>query len=465
MASAQLFRSQLCAVLPFVALVWAVKATEMDPEWPPAPPFLPHFRPVSHLISFTNATVRNSDTHGSFCAQWQGFHIPQPNGLQMHDPSGNIQLPDGTYHVFTFPDWKHYSSTDLAHWEAQNNTAIPGSTGSSTVRQDGSIVGVTAQGDVTLFLAQDNATCVGGSCLSNWSVLSPSAARAPDDERLTSAGFRDPSRPFRGPDGRWYMIVGGGEAGVCARALVFQSRDETLTNFTYYGVLLSANHTASAGDAAGFFDMFECPDFFPLLVEGSKGESQTYFVFISSCYLSAQDPYPKYGYHNAVSYWIGRWSPTDSEDGNSSGEVALDIVARGVLDWGKVGYYSAKSMGNAKLDQVSKVRLMGEPRAHMQHATPGKPETTNIIMQTSQVGGSWIAAGPLSLRSVRTVAIGQAARKHCTASSGFAKTRPHPRTKTKLKIRLSLRPRCARPLRHSCRFCGLMKRGSIGRAR
>ena len=52
----------------------------------------------------------------------------------MQDPAGNLQLADGTYHVFPCCKWGHWSSTDLISWDKIGPSGLNGGTGSMAVR-------------------------------------------------------------------------------------------------------------------------------------------------------------------------------------------------------------------------------------------------------------------------------------------------------------------------------------------
>ena len=60
-------------------------------------------------------------------------HHHPPRSLRapgMQDPAGNLQLADGTYHVFPCCRWEHFSSTDLVHWTSHGaNGGLGGGTG------------------------------------------------------------------------------------------------------------------------------------------------------------------------------------------------------------------------------------------------------------------------------------------------------------------------------------------------
>lgn len=322
-----------CAFIMGVALVGAL------PDVPHAPQHLEHFSPR--------------------------YHIPQ-NGWWMMDPAGNIEL-GGYYHVFPYPGWLHYSSRDLVHWDYIGNIDIAGSTGSSAVRQDGSIV-VFARSEnfIYMWVASDNASCTGPTCLNNFTKRELPVAIQPNTS-VASAGYRDPSAPFRGPDGSFYMVVGAGTQSMHAQALLYQASDPSLTNFTLLGTMLSDNQTLAVGGSDGFFDMFECPDVFEL---------GGYWVFISSAYTTPQSPSPQdpnpisqpYGFHNPVTWWIGTWNPKEMCGGaqESSQECpGLRVLSKGAIDWGIAGLYAVKSFVVApqnqgtSINQSSRTRLLG----------------------------------------------------------------------------------------------------------
>ena len=88
------------------------------------------------------------------------------------------------------------------------------------------------------------------------------------------------------------------------------------------------NQTVGFGENKGFFDMFECADFFPLGPIQPDGSQK--HVFISSAYLQGGGPlYTADGYHNAVTFWLGDWAPPAAD--GSGGQLRLD--SSGPVDW------------------------------------------------------------------------------------------------------------------------------------
>ena len=312
------------AALTAAATTVTEAASPPSPGYSPVPAFLPHFTPALHLPT----------TYGS------GAHV-KADGMQ--DPAGNLQLADGTYHVFPCCRWEHFSSTDLVHWDRVGHTNLGGGTGSMAIREDNSVVAMRPSRGMSMSVSDDSAGCAGPDCLSNWTDLGSVLSAPPGG---SSAGFRDPARPWKSSvDGHWYQVMGGGQRGAEAQGLLYRALNASLLHWDFVTQVLTANRTVGFGRNEGFFDMMECPDFFPL----GQGGSQRW-VFISSCYLGSQPPYPHDGFHNSVTWWIGTWSPT-----TNGGKMVVE--ASGLVDWGAVTYYSAKSLAGPNDDEPT--RLLG----------------------------------------------------------------------------------------------------------
>ena len=305
----------------------------------PVPEFLDHFTPALHV-----------PTH----------HGKTADGMQ--DPAGNIQLADGTYHVFPCCKWEHFASTDLVHWETVGPTNLGGGTGSMAVRDDGSVIAMAMAGGgwhggggANLHVASDRADCAGPKCLSDWKEVGPvlESPKTPSGAWLY-ARVGDPARPWKARDGLWYQLVGASVKGKAGHGALYRAHNATLEGFTYMGSVISENQTIGFGKNRGFFDMMECPDFFPLgppMADGSQKH-----VFISSAYLQSGSPeYTADGYHNAVTFWLGTWAPPDA-DGKGG---QLEIESTGAVDWGQTVYYSSKSLTGAAATENETTRLLG----------------------------------------------------------------------------------------------------------
>ncbi len=95
-----------------------------------------------------------------------------------------------------------------------------------------------------------------------------------------SSFFRDPTTSWQGPDGEWRILVGSnmGTGGIIGTALVYKSKDFQTWSF---------EHPLHEVPGTG---MWECPDFYPVALSGSKlgldtsvlGASQKHVLKISS---------------------------------------------------------------------------------------------------------------------------------------------------------------------------------------
>ncbi len=145
------------------------------------------------------------------------------------DPAGNIQLADGTYHVFPCCKWEHFASRDLVHWEAVGPTNLGGGTGSMAVREDGSVIAMAMAGGggANLHVATDRADCKGDKCLSEWKEVgavlnSPKTASG----AWLFARVGDPARPWKARDGHWYAC--NHSSAVRAATLLLSSAGDKL---------------------------------------------------------------------------------------------------------------------------------------------------------------------------------------------------------------------------------------------
>ncbi|XP_062098391.1 beta-fructofuranosidase, insoluble isoenzyme CWINV3-like isoform X1 [Humulus lupulus] len=134
--------------------------------------------------------------------------------------------------------------------------------------------------------------------------------------------FRDPSTAWRGPDNMWRVVVG---AGIDGHALAVMYKSSDFVNWTRsVAPLHSSQKTA----------MWECPDFFPVGINGSDGDNS---------YLNG-DQYEKkhalkVSFDSRDYYVLGQYSPETEEF-----KVETDFMDEGSdlrLDYGK--FYASKS--------------------------------------------------------------------------------------------------------------------------
>ncbi|OAE25635.1 hypothetical protein AXG93_4604s1040 [Marchantia polymorpha subsp. ruderalis] len=209
-----------------------------------------------------------------------GFHFqPQKNWM-----NGMIKYM-GYYHLFYQynPDgpkwgninWGHAVSKDLVHWHHINQSALaPGPdwydiygvwSGSSTLLPDGTpailYTGWSNISTSTQAQTQNLAVPLNASdpLLRDW-VKSPSNPIMNPGKGFNTQNFRDPTEGWIGADGQWRVLIGGtmlkGKGGT---AHLYKSRN--FVNWTYVQDLHSVNYTG----------MWECPDFYPVAMEGRDG--------------------------------------------------------------------------------------------------------------------------------------------------------------------------------------------------
>lgn len=190
----------------------------------------------------------------------QLFHFEPPKGW-MNDPNGLCQK-DGVYHVFYQHNpyglnwdrmhWGHATSTDLLHFDHQPIALYPdqpyedagGCFSGSAVVKDGEIrlfyTGVSkALGQVQCAaVSPDGKTFVKSA--KNPLIAAPPAGSNRD--------FRDPKVSLI--DGRYYMVVAGGDQG---EGMIFLYGSDDLENWESLGILLRGRE---------YGPILECPDFY-----------------------------------------------------------------------------------------------------------------------------------------------------------------------------------------------------------
>jgi beta-fructofuranosidase len=237
------------------------------------------------LASASTATLQSALDRDPLRPQ---FHL-LPAANWINDPNAPIYWKDN-YHMFYQynPDgaywgdmhWGHAISTDMVHWKHLPLALVPTPggpdsdgcfTGTSVV-QDGKVV-VLYTGVVAV--PPDQATSKGGpqslretQCLATsidpelkaWTKL-PSPIIAEPPVGLQVNGFRDPSPWRRG--NWWYMVLGAGIANRGGVVLLYRSKD--LREWEYVHVLVGRDdRTGNRFDPYNPWEVWECPEFFPL---------------------------------------------------------------------------------------------------------------------------------------------------------------------------------------------------------
>jgi beta-fructofuranosidase len=214
------------------------------------------------------------------------FHFLPPAGW-MNDPNGPL-FHGGRYHLFYqynpsaavwgHIQWGHAVSADMIHWQHRPIALAPTPGGpdadgvfSGTAVVEGDAVhmlytGVRASSLAEATIKDAHPPLVETQCLAtardadllHWDKRAAPVIAAPPAGMVVN-GFRDPS-PWRQGDG-WCMLLGCGTAGRGGAILLYRSPD--LIRWDYAGIFAER----SAGGAFDTYDpweVWECPEFFPL---------------------------------------------------------------------------------------------------------------------------------------------------------------------------------------------------------
>lgn len=253
--------------------------------------------------------------------QWRPAVHYTPETNWMNDPNGLV-YHNGQYHLFYQynPEgsqwgnmsWGHATSTDLTHWTEQG-VAIPHTedyevfSGSAVVDHANTSGLGTAESPpmVALWTRADRATGNQSQSLaystddgSSWQVLNGGAPVLD----IGSTEFRDPKVFWDEAVGHWTMVV--------------SHPTEHRVSFYSSQNLIDWTETSSFGPAGDTSAIWECPDLFPLPVDGGAGGTK--WVLVVTLGDSAQ-------------YFVGHWDGTaftpDEAPGEASpqGEVLADF--------------------------------------------------------------------------------------------------------------------------------------------
>ncbi|KAK6243747.1 hypothetical protein QUC31_010156 [Theobroma cacao] len=225
--------------------------------------------------------------------------------------------------------WAHSVSYDLVNWLHLPQALSPTDpfdikgcfSGSTTILSDGKpailYTGVYANDSQVQNLALPaNLT---DPFLTEW-VKSPLNPLIIPIDGIDPKNFRDPSTAWQGPDGIWRVIVGGHQNGQ-GKAILYQSKD-------FVNWIRSTNPLRSSAKTG----MFECPDFYPVSINGNYGID-----------TSSQDKLTKHvlkaSFNGNDYYILGSYTP--QTDNFSAESDFLDSSFDFRYDYGK--FYASKT--------------------------------------------------------------------------------------------------------------------------
>ncbi|XP_008452732.2 beta-fructofuranosidase, insoluble isoenzyme CWINV1-like isoform X1 [Cucumis melo] len=265
------------------------------------------------------------------------FHFQPPKNW-MNDPNGPMYYK-GVYHLFYQYNpysaiwgnitWAHSISYDLVDWVHLEHALSPTEpyetngcwSGSATILLDEqpSILYTGANSKNQQFQNLALPKNRSDPLLKEWIKSPQNPLIAPVDD-IDPSNFRDPTTAWLGQDRLWRVIVGG-EIGGSGMAILYRSED--FVNWTRSkSPLHSSNETG----------MWECPDFYPVSINGSNGLDTSVHDGLIKHVLKAS-------FNDTDHYVLGSYIP-----GTDTYSVENNFLSNGSdmrYDYGK--FYASKS--------------------------------------------------------------------------------------------------------------------------
>ncbi|CAL1376541.1 unnamed protein product [Linum trigynum] len=281
---------------------------------------------------------------------------PYRTGYHFQPPKNWINGPmiyKGIYHLFYQYNpkgavwgnivWAHSTSTDLVNWTPRGYGIAPSHpsdingawSGSTTFLKDGTpailYTGINPKNQQVQNLAVPKN--MSDPYLRDWVKNPKNPLMAPTPQNgINASSFRDPTTAWMGRDKIWRVIIGS-KVDRKGMAILYTSKD--FVNW------VRAGHPLHSTDGTG---MWECPDFFPVLVGGYKSGLDTSKIgpkVKHALKVSLDDT--KHDY-----YTIGNYDPvkdvyTPDHDGLADKDFGLRY------DYGK--YYASKTFFDSKMNR------------------------------------------------------------------------------------------------------------------
>lgn len=262
------------------------------------------------------------------------FHF-SPQAGWINDPNGAIRV-DGVYHLFYQANphglvhgpmhWGHATSTDLANWTELPIALYPEASGqcfsgSAALAGDGLVAPEFEAGDgVLLFYTahrdgkpsiEDQAVAVADRGMTSFRKFAGNPV-------LPTPGpkdFRDPKVIWHAPTARWIMVVTHGQS------IGFYSSPDALS-WQFESEFAEGRHDPAPVDPGPW----ECPDLFPMTVQGTGETAWILVVGLGRGHISGG---------SGTQYFVGDF------DGNTfRNRNAADVEL--FMDWGR-DYYAAQT--------------------------------------------------------------------------------------------------------------------------
>ncbi|KAJ8755872.1 hypothetical protein K2173_024417 [Erythroxylum novogranatense] len=233
---------------------------------------------ASHHVHRELESVQQSSSTPTSQPYRTGYHFQPPKNW-INDPNGPM-IYKGIYHLFYQYNpkgaqwgnivWAHSTSRDLVNWTPHPIAIFPSQpsdingtwSGSATFLKTGIpailYTGINTQGQQVQNVAFPKDPS--DPYLIKWVKPHDNPLMAPTPQnRINASSFRDPTTSWLGPDGRWRVIIGS-KVDRKGLAMLYTSQ-----NFDHWVQSPQPLHSA---EGTG---MWECPDFFPVAIDGSVG--------------------------------------------------------------------------------------------------------------------------------------------------------------------------------------------------
>ncbi|KAI3975378.1 hypothetical protein MKX01_004465 [Papaver californicum] len=291
---------------------------------------------ASHII---HMHLQSYQTHSVHQPYRTGYHF-QPSKNWMNGP----MVYNGIYHlmyqwnplgpVWGNIVWAHATSTDLINWQHHKHAIYPSESfdikgcwsGSATFVQGKPIIQYTGiiESNQWNYQVQDMAVPknLSDPYLTEWVKPAEYNPVMKPIDGINASSFRDPTTGWKGPDGKWRVVIGS-KIDREGMAILFRSDD-----FIHW---TKAEEPLHSGKEIG---MWECPDFFPVAVDGKKGlDTSVLGPNVKHVFKVSLDD-TKHDY-----YTVGTYNPGTDKYTPDEGSVDNDSGLR--YDYGK--FYASKT--------------------------------------------------------------------------------------------------------------------------
>jgi len=168
--------------------------------------------------------------------------------------------------------WGHSVSYDLINWIHLNHALEPSESYDINGCYSGSITTLPGEKPIIMYTGSDSnkhqvqnlavPKNLSDNFLREWEKHPQNPILIPPSG-VEVDGFRDPTTAWQGSDGKWRVIIGA-KSGDEGKALLYHSED--FVNWKLFpNPIYASEHTG----------MFECPDFFPVYISGTKNGVDT----------------------------------------------------------------------------------------------------------------------------------------------------------------------------------------------